>query len=1433
MLKRLLSIVLAVVMVISCCSFAAFAEENDAEKTFNYVALGDSIAAGYGLVDAGALNKDPSLLITDDLLANPIEDAYPALFGAYLKEIGQQYGYTVNTTNLAAPAFRAVDIAHIISDPEYIPENAAHFLETYGVEGVRDAYKNYHDIFVKYLADADLISIEIGINDISDGVFTPMTTSDNPVLKAIGTAVLRTFNGSDTTTVMNTVKQILNDNRDKINSQTVNEAAEYITNVLSNPEGLIENSAEQVQAVVEAVRSINPDADIALINQYNPFGNSDEYDGQTYNAYNVIKNIFIKSIDYLSNDEAEQVPVAQILSQFGTLLSDETAYPLQYSLLGKNLDSIILSLNEKLQAIAEENDLIYIDIYNEVSNKKSLDPHPDAQGHQEIADALKTQLTELVIERMTGEVPENDSYTITRISNPDGKEREVDGLIDDRGTSYTWRMAQRGDYIYIATYRNLLNGVISIFQRTLASQGVSSDLVWALTDAVTNGEIPKAEDTDGAYIIKFNTKTGEFSKVFTFPYLMQCRMVVNYDGNIYAGSYSSVLPRQNLYKIDENDEVSIVFSTSESFSIRANCVYDAGEGDHLYFAGADEREVLEEGDENCCRIAVWEKDADDDTVWNRVANYKDFYDYAADVNMKNSSGCPIWELAVHNGYIYASMPYSKGFIIFRGRPAEDGEEANEYGWIWEEVVGAKNGINHPGMAATSEGHADINFSALSSVYEFNGELYCFDVDQTILAELAFIQGALYQAAGQDVTLSDMIKPVYETLHHTQHLWKLNDETGVFEECEGFTELMEGSCNEYVWRAQEHNGYMYVSTMDSAVIYNYITRLTNGSLSKMSDEEIEEQITYISNLIDLLEPVISDSISQKLVEALEKYKEMLEQVSSSENSEEDIQAFMDEYENILSELKETIAKFKTAVSGEVDSSYEEFLKDNLDESDANAELAVVAAAIADEDGEEIPEDMDETAIIDTLKDYFSEISSTATKKLKASALALLSGLMNEISESIDKIDWEGMRMYLWVSETVKNDTWGFDLVRTKDGVNFELVTNDGFGDKYNYGCPSFLSTDEGLYIGTCNPFYGAQLYLLADESAPVDPDDPYDPDEPMMPELLNWYRLGDADGDGTVTIVDATIIQRYLAGIISEEYIDLVAAAVSGKKVTITDATFIQRFLASLEVPYPIGEKFNRETGERQETIEETVLADLNGVKVTAHSFDREYDHPFLNMTIENSSDKDMSIAFDPVTVNGYQVDAYICIDTEDGGSYEYEVTVKAGETLETRLEVNDGYLIEHFLPVVADMTMNVHIQDPDTFESLASQKAVLRTSAYESFDYQFDESGTVIYDANGIKIVQKETIDDEFGKVFTFYFSNQTEKDIDVRLATATIDGQKADAGFSAYIYSGNRAIAYLSFIDAPESGGTAQVSFRICEVNQKTGKETVQDTTDLFSLTL
>ncbi len=67
-----------------------------------------------------------------------------------------------------------------------------------------------------------------------------------------------------------------------------------------------------------------------------------------------------------------------------------------------------------------------------------------------------------------------------------------------------------------------------------------------------------------------------------------------------------------------------------------------------------------------------------------------------------------------------------------------------------------------------------------------------------------------------------------------------------------------------------------------------------------------------------------------------------------------------------------------------------------------------------------------------------------------------------------------------------------------------------------------------------------------------------------------YVRGDADGDGEVTITDATAIQRTLAEIPTPSFDERVAD-VDGDGLNIMDATNIQRYLAGFENTYHIDE----------------------------------------------------------------------------------------------------------------------------------------------------------------------------------------------------------------------------------------------------------------------
>ncbi len=63
-----------------------------------------------------------------------------------------------------------------------------------------------------------------------------------------------------------------------------------------------------------------------------------------------------------------------------------------------------------------------------------------------------------------------------------------------------------------------------------------------------------------------------------------------------------------------------------------------------------------------------------------------------------------------------------------------------------------------------------------------------------------------------------------------------------------------------------------------------------------------------------------------------------------------------------------------------------------------------------------------------------------------------------------------------------DPAGTNIYRSEDGINWTPVITDGFGDPYNYGGRTIKATDKGLFVGTANPFWGAQVWKAMDSDS---------------------------------------------------------------------------------------------------------------------------------------------------------------------------------------------------------------------------------------------------------------------------------------------------------------------------------------------------------------
>ena len=104
-----------------------------------------------------------------------------------------------------------------------------------------------------------------------------------------------------------------------------------------------------------------------------------------------------------------------------------------------------------------------------------------------------------------------------------------------------------------------------------------------------------------------------------------------------------------------------------------------------------------------------------------------------------------------------------------------------------------------------------------------------------------------------------------------------------------------------------------------------------------------------------------------------------------------------------------------------------------------------------------------------------------------AVALYEKVRDYLPESVtEKLDdifnqdtVDNFYYFIGVCKYLSKGERGFDLLVSEDGVNFDVITRNGFGDPYNHGCRVFAKTDAGLCLGTANPFYGTQLWRLED------------------------------------------------------------------------------------------------------------------------------------------------------------------------------------------------------------------------------------------------------------------------------------------------------------------------------------------------------------------
>lgn len=246
----------------------------------------------------------------------------------------------------------------------------------------------------------------------------------------------------------------------------------------------------------------------------------------------------------------------------------------------------------------------------------------------------------------------------------------------------------------------------------------------------------------------------------------------------------------------------------------------------------------------------------------------------------------------------------------------------------------------------------------------------------------------------------------------------------------------------------------------------------------------------------------------------------------------------------------------------------------------------------------------------------------------------------------------------------------------------------------------------------------------------------------------------------------------------------------------------------------------KDTQESEITINETVLVDEPGVKITANGLEvGGIFGPEVKLLIENNSGKDLTFQCRNSSVNGYMVETMMSVDVVNGKKANDSLTFVSSD------------LKTCGISEIADMEFSFHVFDSESWEDyLNTDKIQLRTSIAESFEYIYDDSGNIAYEGNGVKIVIKGLAEDEslFGPSIVTYIENTGDKDITVQTRDVSVNGFMVDATFSCDVTTGKRAVDTITFMESSleENGITSiddvELSFHVFDSNSW---ETVVDT--------
>jgi len=206
------------------------------------------------------------------------------------------------------------------------------------------------------------------------------------------------------------------------------------------------------------------------------------------------------------------------------------------------------------------------------------------------------------------------------------------------------------------------------------------------------------------------------------------------------------------------------------------------------------------------------------------------------------------------------------------------------------------------------------------------------------------------------------------------------------------------------------------------------------------------------------------------------------------------------------------------------------------------------------------------------------------------------------------------------------------------------------------------------------------------------------------------------------------------------------------------------------------------------SIQEEVIFDQNDIKVTAKSLDPTGSifGATVAVLIENNSSKNITVQARNSAVNGVMVDTLFSCDVTAGKKANDAITFSASDLKRAGIEV------------IKEIQFQLHFFNAESWDTIVdSDPIIITTDADPSFVQEYDDSGVVLLDTKGFRIVAQglDKTSSILGTELLLYIENNTDNNVTIQVRDVSVNGFMVGTIFSCDVLAGKKAFDDITFM--------------------------------------